>query len=82
MRAWRQGLGRWSGAPTSGVKKVAWRLMACAPALQPPTPGRPAQRGREASKQLFGVVAEPFSAAPTCKQLDKYRHPLLVEVRP
>ena len=36
---------------------------------------------RVAAKPLFGVVTEPFSAASTCKQVDKDRHALLVEVR-
>jgi hypothetical protein len=36
---------------------------------------------RHATKQPFGVVTEPFSAASTCQQIDKDRHPLLVEVR-
>jgi hypothetical protein len=45
----------------------------------PPTRHRSGER--DATKQLFGVVTEPFSAVRTCKQVDKDRHTLLVEVR-
>jgi hypothetical protein len=81
------GLLGWSHSSTAGVPAYGTTGMVLKSvdqvrleaASDPPTGHRLGER--DTTEQLFGVVTEPFSAGSTCKQVDKDRHALLVEVR-